>query len=297
MHKRIMPVFFLFIFSYFSYGQDLPTIAVFDFSHSEQFDKDSMSSITSLLSSEIFKSGRYTIIDAKQRDTLIEEMKFSLTGLSDEASLLNLGELLQAELIVIGEIGSVGKRIVLNCRMLETETAKIQNTADGIYENLDDLLDDIPRIASVLSNGGLAGQSIEETTDPLSDWSSEGEPVHESRRYKTMGFVTLGTGIVLIGTGSYFLIDSIIKLRAVNQARSDYDNATSNFDALYDDYLEKFDDAEGSNARFWVGTGLIGAGIASGVLSAVFFSKEAEQVSSTMSFAITPVSFHMQIAY
>jgi hypothetical protein len=301
--KKVVIFVFLLISINYIYSQKLPTIAVFDFSYSEQLTESEMSSIISILSSELFKTGKYTIIDTQQRDMLIKEMEFSMSGLSDEENLLRLGKLLQAESIITGKIGFVGKRIVINSKMLETETAKIQSTADGVYDDINFLLDDIPNIALLLA--GLdksvetaeSNEAVVENTDtPSPSSDSKNNNISVDKTNKIIGFSTLGAGVVLTGVGTYFLIDSIIKLSDVQTTKSAYENATSDFDNLYTVYMDSYAAAENSNTMFFVGAGLIGSGIISGVVSAIFFTKDSVNTEAPVSVAIGYNSFRIKIS-
>jgi len=275
LKKFLSLIFILTLISTALAAEEKPTITVFDFQYSEALTDSEMTSIISLLSSELFKTGLYTVIDIQQRDNLMSEMQFSLSGATDEENLLKLGKLLSAESIVTGKIGTVGGRMVLNAKMLETETARIQSTADGVYSDIEQLLDDISNIAAELS-----GQAVEETrTTSEQIESTELSEVEKGtvKGNKTMGFATLGLGVVMIGSGSYFMFDSIDKLNTVKDAEEAYLNATTNFTPLYEDYQDAYNAAENSNTLFFVGAGLIGGGIASSLLSLVFFSDDTSQ--------------------
>ena len=70
---------------------------------------------------------------------------------------------MSASMIVVGDIGKVGSRYIISSKMLETETARTLNTADGIYINLDSLIDDIYSFTEKLS--GITEQVPEEIVE------------------------------------------------------------------------------------------------------------------------------------
>jgi hypothetical protein len=74
---------------------------------------------------------------------LLKEIEFSSGDCVDESCQLEIGRQLSAEMIVVGSIDKVGSRIVLAAKILETATSKTLNATDGIYQSLDDLLDNI----------------------------------------------------------------------------------------------------------------------------------------------------------
>lgn len=281
-----------------AFAQEKPTVAVFDFDYSDEVKKSEMSSIISILSSELFKTGRFTVIDSQQRDKLIKEMEFSVSGLSDEEGLIELGKLLNAKLIVTGKIGQVGARLVMNAKMLETQTSKVQGAADGIYDDIGALLDGIPALAQTLA--GLEAAPV-----PLGgSGSGAGEIPHAASASPTnvnkiIGWTTLGAGLGMMGAGGYLLYDSVTKLTAVQDSRAAYDAATTDFDALYQAYLDAFDAAGNSNAMFIAGAVLAGAGLASGSASIFFLTKAPESSSARGSAAIiaAPGSIQLAIRY
>ena len=280
MKKNCFILLFVFL-SFLIQAQELPTIAVFDFQYSEVITESEMTSIISLLSSELFKTGKYTILDIQQRNNLMEEMQFSSSGMTDEQSLLEIGKLLSAHSIVTGKIGTVGDKLVLNTKMLETETAKIQSTSDGIYDDIGKLLNDIPNIARILS-------------DPDSQTNGKAEISVDS----VIAFSTLGAGVVMIGGGTYFLIDSLLKLTAVQKAKNEYEETATDFDVLYDTWQTAYAAAENSDTFFITGASLIGAGLISSVVSIIFFAKDNEaSVAAAVSPTNEGLSFQINFLY
>ena len=128
---------------------DQAVIAVLDFS-TDGVSRSEMKSIVNLLSSALFQTGRFTVIDVGERERLLQELEFSVGDSTDESRLLQAGRMLSAERIVLGNIGKVGSRYILSAKMLETETARTVSTADGIYVNLDALVDDLFVLAEKL---------------------------------------------------------------------------------------------------------------------------------------------------
>lgn len=139
-------------------AQEKPMITVLDFKTSGVSGNE-MNMIISLLSSALFKTGKYTVIDVSERDTLLGELGFSFSGCADESCQLEIGQMLSAEAIVIGSIGKVGGSYIISVKMLETETARTLNTADGIYENMDLLVKDVSNIVRELVNQSESNQT------------------------------------------------------------------------------------------------------------------------------------------
>jgi hypothetical protein len=153
--KRIAIVLLLLAGLMPAFTQDKPIITVLDFS-TDGVSENEMRSIISLLSSALFQTGEFTVIDVSERERLLRELEFSMSDCTDESCLLEVGRMLSAEGIVVGNLGRVGNRYILSAKLLETETAKTLNTADGFYDDLDTLVDDIYILADKLA--GIEGE-------------------------------------------------------------------------------------------------------------------------------------------
>ena len=126
--KRVLPVLLMVVASGATHGEEMPTITVLDFKVNNVSQGD-MQSIVSFLSASLFGTRLYTVIDSSQRDAILKELEFSSADCTDEACQLEIGKLLSAELIVIGDIGKVGSRYMLTAKVLETETSRTVSTA------------------------------------------------------------------------------------------------------------------------------------------------------------------------
>ena len=127
-----------------------PTLAVLDFD-SESVSASDTAVIVDLLSTEIFQTRRFRVIDRKQRERILGELKFALSDCSDESCQLEAGKMLAAEKIIVGSLGRVGSRYVCNARMVDVETGEtLSANSTNVFTSLDELLDAVRLIASEL---------------------------------------------------------------------------------------------------------------------------------------------------
>jgi branched-chain amino acid transport system substrate-binding protein len=152
--RKTITMFLLVLLAFPLASQSIPIITVLDFK-TNNISASDMRSIISLLSSALFKTGRFRVIDVTQRDTLLQELEFSMSGCTDESCQLKIGKMLSAEQIIVGDIAKVGSRYMLSSKMLQTETAGTLASADGIYPTMDALVDDLYTIASTLAGTGV----------------------------------------------------------------------------------------------------------------------------------------------
>jgi hypothetical protein len=150
--KRLCIILLIFFLCITMYAGEKPIISVLDFYTEEGISRSEMRLFISLLSSALFQTKLYVVIDVSERETLLSELEFSVSDCSDESCQLEIGRLLSAEAIIIGRIGRLGSRYVLSIKMLETDTGRAINTADGVYESIDFMVDDVGTIAENLAS-------------------------------------------------------------------------------------------------------------------------------------------------
>jgi len=313
--KKLILMTFLLIHMFFQVYPDESVVTVLDF-QTNNISVNDMKIIVSLLSASLFDTGKYTVIDRSQRDTILNELKFSLSGCSDESCQLEAGKMLSAELIVVGDLAMVGTRYILNGRILVTETGATAKTARGIYENLDELVDDIPDFAhrlsgkiEELSEESLRNENSDENDkleEIISDTfdNSPGAPEKEVwwKKFPPEGdllsWSTFGAGIVLSSIGAYFLIDGLnFKSETMDPSYDLYKNidivdfggltSSEYYDQLWNYYSENLDEFQ---KKMIIGGTVTLVGAVAISLSTLFFKKYNFEHNSNTAFFILPGS-------
>lgn len=129
---------------------DLDVIALFDLSTNEVAERE-MKIFLDFIYSSLVDTNAFTVIDQNQRKILLEEIKFSLSGLADEEGMVKAGKLLSAQYILTGSIGRFGERYILNLKILEVETGNTVKSVSERYDIFDDILDDTDRLVKILT--------------------------------------------------------------------------------------------------------------------------------------------------
>ncbi len=222
-----------------------PIITVLDFKTGSIAESD-MQLIVTMLSTELFNTGKYTVIDASQRDVILAEMAFSLSGCVDESCQLEVGKMLSADMIVVGSVGRAGSRLILDTKILRTETGETVYTANGKYVETDELIDDLPFIALKLTGDTAAGL----------------EPVKKQMTAREItGWSLIGGGAVLGMIGGVLMATAAdYKISTVDVSYQAYQDAWygDDFETLRADYL---DNLESYKLKSISGTAAAGAGI------------------------------------
>jgi tetratricopeptide (TPR) repeat protein len=128
----------------------LPLITVLDFAI-ENMAKSDGRLIVDLVFSALVSSHKYRVLDRGQRDNILKEVEFSLSACTDEKCQLEVGRLLAADKIVVGSLGKVGQRYILNAKMLDVRTGEALASAYKVFPSLEDLVDGAEQVALSLS--------------------------------------------------------------------------------------------------------------------------------------------------
>ena len=103
-------------------------IAVVDFSDINGQILPAGSVIAELLIGELFRTGRYDIVERKLMSSVLEQHKLNMTGLVDESTARKVGKLLGADYIVTGTVIDLGTAMNVNARTISIETGSIEAT-------------------------------------------------------------------------------------------------------------------------------------------------------------------------
>ena len=278
MKKKIVISFMMILLLFSITAQDKPIITVLDF-ETEAVSEQEMKSVISLFSSALFNTGKYRVIDTSERDTILNEMEFSLSSCSDETCQIDIGKMLSAEMIVVGSLGTLGSKYILSSKILETGTGQTIRTADRIYADLDELVNDLFRFA-----GELSGLS-QKQQDELAEKKPE-----EKKAISWKPFVTVPTlvgGIGLGGFGGYLIYSAIqYYTNNVEPAWTVYNNASeeADFDSLHAVYQSELDIFK---EKFITASVIAGGGVVLLAVSAIVFSipDKRDEAASSLSFS------------
>ena len=126
--KKMINHITLLLFIGLAWGQST-TIAVFPLENNGLKDSE-VRTLTERLQGELVKIGGYTVVERKKIEKVIQEQKFQMSGLIDEKYLIDIGKMLGAELIVLGNVGKVGNIYTVSARIVNSKTAEILRSAN-----------------------------------------------------------------------------------------------------------------------------------------------------------------------
>ncbi len=128
----------------------LPLITVLDLKV-ENIAASDAKLIVDLLSSALIKTKKFRVLDRSQRENLLKEIEFSASECADESCQLKLGKMLAADKIVVGSLGKVGGRFILNVKLLKVQSGEAVASSYDVFKSLDELVDGCADVAIELS--------------------------------------------------------------------------------------------------------------------------------------------------
>jgi TolB-like protein len=105
------------------------------------------SSVSDLLRTEMVDTGQFTVVERSQMDNILKEHELQLTGCTDNTCAVQLGKILSARKILIGEVNKMGAGLIITTRVVDVE----KGTADFASSEKADDLNDIDRATKSLA--------------------------------------------------------------------------------------------------------------------------------------------------
>lgn len=110
-------------------GQDLPTVAVLDFTSFMMGDGGAAvnlgKAITAMLVTEFTMREGIQVIERAQLNDMLREQDLVLSGRVDESSAIEIGKLLGAQYVLLGQASSIVDNLRMDIRAVDVETSEI----------------------------------------------------------------------------------------------------------------------------------------------------------------------------
>ena len=142
---------FIFIIL-FSFLLSKDAIAILDFESIGVSEQEAYIVTQSLLT-ELIKADKYRIIERGSVDRILKEQKFQQSGCTDSGCAVEVGQLINADFVVIGNTSKLGSTYSINARIIDVESGEATISAQ-FYEKgtIDILIEGTQSIAAQLSN-------------------------------------------------------------------------------------------------------------------------------------------------
>ena len=125
---------FVFLFVQHISAQKLIPIAVMEL-QGRGISADNLSGLTNRLRTELFKTGSFKVIERSQMEMILTEQGFNQSGCISSECAVEVGQLIGAEKIVVGDIDRIDSMYVTDIRLVDVRTGAIELTATTDCEN------------------------------------------------------------------------------------------------------------------------------------------------------------------
>lgn len=116
------------------------TIAVMDF-EARGVSQTEVAALSDRLRNELFRLEKFQVVERGMMETILTEQDFQLTGCTSDECLVEVGQLLGAQMMVGGSISKVGDMYTASARMVDVETSQVVMVADYDLEGrINDML-------------------------------------------------------------------------------------------------------------------------------------------------------------
>ncbi len=133
-------------------SQATNTVAVLTLKNAAGISASEAGLITDRLNVELFKTGMVTLLEREQINDILKEQGFQNSGAcSDEACLVEMGQVLGVRSVIAGSIGSLGTLTMLNVRIIDVRTGRVEKVvSQDIPGRIEDVITVMPGIARKL---------------------------------------------------------------------------------------------------------------------------------------------------
>ena len=111
------------------HAQDLPTVAVLDFTSFMMGDGGAAvnlgKAITAMLVTEFSSREGIQVIERAQLNDMLREQDLVLSGRVDESSAIEIGKMLGAQYVLLGQASSIVDNLRMDIRAVDVETSEI----------------------------------------------------------------------------------------------------------------------------------------------------------------------------
>ncbi len=260
------------------FAQDKPVITVLDFTASG-IARQEVVVFIDYVTSHIVNTGDYRVIDRMQREALLKEIEFSQADCSDENCQLEIGKQLSANQIIVGSIGQVGTRYLLNMKLIDVQTGETLQTGSEKYATMDKMIDDSGKLVrAFLAVGPPVRTGVARQVSPAA---------------KAVGIALLAGGIssILGGGGTFYFYyrDD----QTADSLLTDYTAATADYQTRWDAFAAAY---RTSRTFLWTSIGLWAGGAVATAIAVPLLMGKA-QPAADVALAVLPLPDGVRISF
>jgi TolB-like protein len=132
--KKIFFLTYMMVFAWIgnTQAQDKMIIAVMDFKAGAGVAQSEVTGISAILTTYLNDTKKFTIVERTQIDEVLNEQGFQYSSLTNR-QMIKLGEILNAQKLVVGDVNIVGGQYNIDARILDVETGNMDSGAGEMW--------------------------------------------------------------------------------------------------------------------------------------------------------------------
>lgn len=138
MKKLIFVLLMLLVATSVTFAQKSIAVSTFDITGGAVSSEEA-EAITELFISELVATGKVNVVDRANFDKIIKEMKFQSSDWSNSEKTAALGNAVNANMVVRGQIIKLGSKMYLSSTIIDVKTANVLSSAREQFNSLDDI--------------------------------------------------------------------------------------------------------------------------------------------------------------
>lgn len=144
-------------------------LAVMDLKCGDGVQKSIGPLLTDIIIEELVKSKKYTIIDRANRDKILSEVGFQMTGCADETCTVEAGRLLGVGKLVVGSIDKIDETYVIRLQLINVETAAVEQASSKSCKcDIEGLMQTVRNAVSTLQGASTESYDTSQTRSTIS---------------------------------------------------------------------------------------------------------------------------------
>ncbi len=196
--------------------------------------------VTDLMRSNMVDTGRFVVVERSQMDAIFKEQALQQTGCTDSACAVEMGKMLSANKVLVGEINKLGTDIVITVRMVDVEKGVAEFSTNEKAKNIEEIDKAVKTLVDKLTLRITGKRSLAGETG-ASDYYLRGIIPGWGQMYAgktTKGAIFMGGFALTGGVLAYSYFD-------YKDKKKSYDNLgpkepKSTFDSRYDEYKQSY---------------------------------------------------------
>lgn len=127
-------------------------LAVFDFNVTSGMTDETAVTLTNRFRNAMAQEGQFTMVERSAIEQVLQEQRFSVSDIADPDNAPELGRLLTARKLIVGDIGKVGQTYSIFVRLIDAQTGSIERSETLEYRGPQDgLLSELDVLAQKIS--------------------------------------------------------------------------------------------------------------------------------------------------